>query len=122
MGHDIVLRISADEAIDLTGSRGQGLLVQMVDIFGPFVNMQAEDVVDLRRPKPGISVDPEIRGGFPVVEGTRVPYDLVSSLLDDGLDIAAISDLYPSVSVDAARGAADFARYVDGFDRPRVAA
>lgn len=122
MGHDIVLRISADEAIDLTGSPGQGLLAQMVDIFGPFVNMQAEDVVDLRRPKPGISVDPEVRGGFPVVEGTRVPYDLVSSLLDDGLVIAAISDLYPSVSVDAARGAADFARYVDGFDRPRAAA
>lgn len=122
MGHDIVLRISADEATDLTGSPGQGLLAQLVDIFGPFVNMQAEDVVDLRRPKPGISVDSEIRGGFPVVEGTRVPYDLVSSLLDDGLDIAAISDLYPSVSVDATRGAADFARYVDGFGRPRVAA
>jgi uncharacterized protein (DUF433 family) len=122
MGHDVAWRISSDEAIDLTRSPGQALLAQMVDIFGPFVNMQQHDVVDLRRPKPGISVDPEVRGGFAVVEGTRVPYDLVSSLLDDGLDIAAISEVYPSVTVDAARGAADFARYVDGFDRPLVSA
>jgi uncharacterized protein (DUF433 family) len=122
MGQDVLLLISADEAIDLTRSPGQRLIAQMVDIFGPFVNMQAQDVVDLRRPKPGISVDPEVRGGFPVVAGTRVPYDLVSSLLDDGVDVTAISDVYPSVSVTAAQGAADFARYVDGFDRPRVAA
>ena len=122
MGRDVVWRISADEAIDLTRSPGQGLLVHMVDIFAPFVNMQDQNVVDLRRPKPGISVDPEVRGGFPVVEGTRVPYDLVASLLNDGLDVATISTVYPSVSVEAAQGAADFARYVDGFDRPRLAA
>lgn len=122
MGQDVAWRISVDEAVDLTGSPGQGLLAQMVDIFAPFVNMQNQDVVDLRRPKPGISVDPEVRGGFPVVEGTRVPYDLVASLLEDGLDIGAITEVYPSVSRDAVQGAAAFARYIDGFDRPRVAA
>ncbi len=122
MGKDVAWRISPDEAIDLTHSPGQGVLARMVDIFAPFVNMQSRDVVDLRRPSPGISVDPEVRGGFPVVEGTRVPYDLVASLLDDGLDPSMISDVYPSVSIDAARGAAEFARYVDGFDRPRAAA
>jgi uncharacterized protein (DUF433 family)/DNA-binding transcriptional MerR regulator len=122
MGHDVAWRISAEEAIDLTRSPGHGLLIQMIDIFAPFVNRQDQDVVDLRRPKPGISIDPDVRGGFPVVEGTRVPYDLVASLLDDGLNIAAIKDIYPSVSADAARGAAEFARYVDGFDRPRLAA
>jgi len=122
MGHDVVWRVSADEAIDLTGNPGHGVLAQMADILAPFLNMQDQTVVDLRRPKPGISVDPGVRGGFPVVEGTRVPYDLVASLLDDGLDIAAISGIYPSVSVDAARGAADFARYVHTFDRQRAAA
>lgn len=122
MGKDVAWRISSDEAIDLTHSPGQGVLARMVDIFAPFVNMQSQDVVDLCRPKPGISVDPEIRGGFPVVEGTRVPYDLVASLLDDGVDPSTVADVYPSVSVDGARGAVDFARYVDGFDRPRAAA
>jgi uncharacterized protein (DUF433 family)/DNA-binding transcriptional MerR regulator len=122
MGHDVVLRISADEAVDLTRMPGHGVLAHMVDVLGPFKNMLAQDVVDLRRPKPGISVDPQVRGGFPVMEGTRVPYDLVSSLLDDGLALPAIREVYPSVSVEAARGAADFARYVDSFDRPRAAA
>jgi uncharacterized protein (DUF433 family)/DNA-binding transcriptional MerR regulator len=122
MGRDVVWQVSADEAVDLTGSPGQGLLARMVDIFAPFANMQGQNVVDLRRPKPGISVDPDVRGGFPVVEGTRVPYDLVASLLDDGLDVTAVRDVYPSVSVEAAHGAADFARYVDGFARSRVAA
>jgi uncharacterized protein (DUF433 family) len=121
MGH-VVWRISAEEAVDLTRTPGHGLIVQMLDIFAPFVNRQSQQVVDLRRPRPGISVDPDVRGGFPVVEGTRVPYDLVASLLDDGLNIAAINDIYPSVSGDAALGAAEFARYVDGFDHPPLAA
>lgn len=122
VGKDVVWRISEHEAVDLTRAPGQGVLARMVDIFAPFVNMQRQDVVDLRRPKPGVSVDPGVRGGFPVVEGTRVPYDLVASLLDDGLDPAVVTDLYPSVSVDAARGAAEFARYVDGFNGVRAAA
>lgn len=122
LGHDVVWRVSVDEAIDLTRNPGHGVLAQMADILAPFLNMQDQAVLDLRRPKPGISVDPSVRGGFPVVEGTRVPYDLVASLLDDGLDIAAISEIYPSVSVEAARGAADFARYVHTFDRRRAAA
>lgn len=121
MGKDVAWRLSSDEAVDLTGSPGQGVLARMVDVFSPFTNMQRHDVVDLRRPTPGISVDPEVRGGFPVVEGTRVPYDLVVSLLDDGLDVSTIADVYPSVSAEAARGAAEFARYVNGFDRPRAA-
>lgn len=122
MGRDVAWRISADEAIDLTHTPGQGVLARMVDILAPFENMHRQEVVDLRQPKPGISIDPEIRGGFPVVEGTRVPYDLVASLMEDGLAPAAIAELYPTVSVDAARGAAEFARYVDGFDRSPAAA
>lgn len=122
MGKDIAWRISADEAMDLTRTPGQGVLARMVDILAPFENMHRQEVVDLRQPKPGISIDPEVRGGFPVVEGTRVPYDLVASLLADGLDPAAVTELYPTVSVDAARGAAEFARYVDTYGRSPAAA
>jgi uncharacterized protein (DUF433 family) len=122
IGRDVAWRVSTDEAVDLTRSPGQGVLARMVDIYAPFVNMQNQNVVDLRRPQAGISVDPEVRGGFPVMEGTRIPYDLVASLLDDGLDVTAVSEVYPAVSVEAVRGAAEFASYVDGFERPRVAA
>ena len=78
MGRDVVWRISDDEAIDLTHSPGQGVLARMVDVYGPFVNMQSQNVLDLRQPKPGISVDPSVRGGFPVLEGTRVPFHRVA--------------------------------------------
>jgi uncharacterized protein (DUF433 family)/DNA-binding transcriptional MerR regulator len=122
VGRDVVWRAAEDELVELTHRPGQIMLARMADIFGPFVNMQSQDVVALRRPKPGISVDPTVRGGFPVVEGTRVPYDLVASLLDDGLDPAAITEFYPTVSDDAARGAVEFARYVDAFDRSPAAA
>lgn len=122
MGRDVAWRISDGEAVDLTNNPGQGVLARMVDIFAPFRNMQSQPVVDLHRPTPGISVDPGVRGGFPVVEGTRVPYDLVASLLADGLDPTSIGEVYPSVSADAARGAAEFAQYVERFDRARAAA
>ena len=122
MDRDVAWRISDDEAVDLTRRPGQGVLARMVDIFAPFVNMQNQSVVDLRCPTPGISVDPAVRGGLPVVEGTRVPYDLVASLLDDGLAPTAIADIYPSVSVDAVHAAAEFAQYVERFHRARAAA
>lgn len=69
----------------------------------------------LLHPKPGVEVDPEVRGGYPVIEGTRVPYVLVAALLSDGLAPSDVSSFYPSVWPEAARGALDFAKYVDEF-------
>lgn len=122
MGHDVAWHSSLDETVDLTGRPGQRVLAQMVDIFAPFQNTRRQNVVDLLRPRPRISVDPGIRGGFPVIAGTRVPYDLVASLVDDGLDAAAIAEIYPSVPAEATQDAVDFARYVGEFDRSPVAA
>lgn len=121
-GRDVAWKVSAEEAVDLTNRPGHQIIAQMVDILAPFENVRRQAVLDLRRPTPGVEVDPDIRGGFPVVEGTRVPYDLVSSLIDDGLDAAEVASIYPSVLPAAAQGASDFARYVDEFSRPRVAA
>ena len=101
---------------------GQRLLTRAIDIFAPFRNSRRQTVVDLRRPRPRISVDPDVRGGFPVIAGTRVPYDLIASLVDDGLDASAIAEIYPSVPVDAAQDAVDFSRYVSGFGRSQIAA
>jgi uncharacterized protein (DUF433 family) len=122
MERDVVWRQSDDSAVDLTRQPGQHVIAQMVDILGAFRGMRDRDVVALYTPKPGLRVDPEIRGGFPVIDGTRVPYDLVAALLDDGIDAAEVGAFYPSVTADAARGAVAFARYVDGFRSPRTAA
>jgi len=114
VGHDVIWQLSDQEAVDLTGRPGQQIIAEMVDILGAFVNMQTRQVLPLCEPVAGLQVDPDVRGGYPVIKGTRVPYDLVAGLVQDGLPPAEISAFYPSVGADAARGALVFAEYVDG--------
>jgi uncharacterized protein (DUF433 family) len=115
VGRDVVWKISAEVAVDLTRRPGQQVIAQMVDILAAFRGPHDRDVVPLYRPKPGVAVDPEVRGGYPVIAGTRVPYDMVASLLEDGVTAEEVAGFYPAVSATAARGALAFARYVDGY-------
>lgn len=120
-GKDVAWVASGDAAVDLTRLPGQQVIAEMVDILGAFRGPHDRDVVPLHKPKPGVEVDPEVRGGYPVIEGTRVPYDLVAALLDDGVSEVDVVNFYPSVPANAARGAQEFARYVDAY-RDRAAA
>ncbi len=110
---DVMLWESKDKAVDLTRHPGHEVIAQVIDILRPFKTEQDEVVVDLLAPKPGLRIDPEIRGGYPVIEGTRVPYDLVASLRRDGLSPEEIAEIYPSVDASAVQGAVDFAKYVE---------
>ena len=122
VGKDVVWRVSDEEAVALTGAPGQLVIAEMVDILAAFTNMWGRNVVPLCEPTPGVRVDPDIRGGYPVVAGTRVPYDLVASLLGDGVAPDDVSAFYPSVGSDGARGAVAFARYVDEYrEHPKAA-
>lgn len=115
VGRDVVWKVSDDVAMDLTRYPGQQVIAQMVDILAAFRGAHDREVVPLYRPKPGVVVDPEIRGGYPVIAGTRVPYDMVASLLEDGVSAEEVAGFYPAVTANAARGALAFARYVDGY-------
>ena len=121
VGKDIVWRISGDTALDLTKQPGNYVIAEMVDILAAFRNASDHVAVPLREPIPGLAVDPDVRGGFPVVEGTLVPYDMVSALVRDGVPPEEVADYYPSVSPEAALGARDFAAYVDQY-RDKAAA
>jgi uncharacterized protein (DUF433 family) len=119
-GREVTWRRSDDDAVDLTRHPGHQVIAEMADIIKPFSNKRNERVVDLLAPKAGIQVDPDVRGGYPVIEGTRVPYDLVASLSNDGLSPGQISAIYPSVDASAVQGAAEFAQYVEehrGFSK-----
>jgi uncharacterized protein (DUF433 family)/DNA-binding transcriptional MerR regulator len=118
LGRDVVWKVTGQSAVDLTGEPGQQVIAEMVDILAAFPSAQHREVVPLLRPKPGVAVDPEVRGGYPVIEGTRVPYDVVAALVEDGLAPEDVSDFYPSVGPDAALGALAFARYVDEYRGP----
>lgn len=88
--------------------------VALRDVFNEFRNKVEMTIRPLYRPFDEISVHPEVRGGLPVVRGTRVPYDLVAGLVRDGLPPSAVPEVYPSVHPAGARDAVKMADYVDG--------
>jgi uncharacterized protein (DUF433 family) len=120
-GKDVLWVESAKDVVALTGRPGQRVIAEMVDILDEFEDSAGNRVSSLSRPAPGVEVDREVRSGFPVIEGTRVPYDLVASLLADGMDPEHISEIYPAVSPDSARGALTFAGTVDARRQARAA-
>lgn len=94
-------------------SKHTRLIATLADVFAPFENVQGDEVVDLYAPRPNIEVDPGTLAGYPVIRGTRIEFDLIGSLVEDGVPPERISEMYPSVTADAARDALDFTRAVE---------
>jgi uncharacterized protein (DUF433 family)/DNA-binding transcriptional MerR regulator len=119
-GRKSIALVRDDGAVDLVEKPGQSLtVVKLGDLFQSFP-LDDVEVPNLLHPRRRISVDPQVRGGHPVVAGTRVPFELVASLVRDGVPPEKVADFYPSVTAAAARDAADFADYVDQAARRRV--
>jgi uncharacterized protein (DUF433 family)/DNA-binding transcriptional MerR regulator len=120
-GRKSIALVQDDSAVDLVERPGQLLTaVKLGDVFKSFPLGDVE-VPNLFHPRERISVDPEVRGGHPVVAGTRVPFELVADLIRDGVVPEKVAEFYPSVTAAAARDAADFAEYVDRAARRRAA-
>ncbi|GII65302.1 hypothetical protein Skr01_53870 [Sphaerisporangium krabiense] len=116
--------VEPEQATDLVHRTANIVIHEMVDVLRPFYR-DGRHIPDLLQPREHVTVDPAVRGGVPVIEGTRIPYDEVAALLRDGVPAERISDYYPGVTASAARDAADFADYVDSYEpsrEPRAAA
>jgi len=114
---------SSDSYVDLVNKPGQlREPVVMETVFGRFRDKDGGLVRPLCEPFPHIRISPEVRGGYPVIKDTRVPYVNVATLVRDGVAPRAIRGIYPAVSAAAARDAAAFAAYVDERTQPRRAA
>jgi uncharacterized protein (DUF433 family)/DNA-binding transcriptional MerR regulator len=108
----IVVQTPSGEILDLERAPGTVLeSILMDDVLGPF-DVEDREVPSLRQPRPLLTVDPRILGGYPVVAGSRVPFDSVAALADEGAEEAEIIELYPSVNPAAIPDALDFARHV----------
>lgn len=108
--------------VDLVSRPGQHRAAAVMgDVFGAFENRDGLRVLPLYRPFRNIEVHPELRGGFPVVRGTRIPYDLVAGLARSGTSPHLVGEMYPSVSVAGARDAVRMADYVDRVRGRRAA-
>lgn len=118
---DAVYLAQADSAVDLI--KGGNLVIhELVDVLAPFYR-DGRHIPDLLSPREHVAVDSSVRGGEPVIQGTRIPAVEVAALVRDGILPEQIGDFYPGVSAEAARDAADFADYVDSYgdSEPRQA-
>jgi uncharacterized protein (DUF433 family) len=110
--------VDPDQAVDLL-RRGNVVIHEFVEVLRPFY-VEGRWIPDLLQPRPNVEVDPAVRGGEPVIAGTRIPYSEVASLVRDGVARDTVGEFYPGVSAEAADDAFDFAQYVDSYS-PRVA-
>jgi uncharacterized protein (DUF433 family) len=86
--------------------------VLMDDILRSFKTREGLSVPALRKPRRLLTVDPGVLAGYPVISGTRVPFDVVAGLAEDGVPAAEIVQIYPSVDPRSVEDAQDFARQV----------
>ncbi|WP_327086146.1 DUF433 domain-containing protein [Nonomuraea sp. NBC_01738] len=110
--------VEAEQATDLADRTAHLVIHELVEVLRPFYR-DGRHIPDLLRPRDHVSVDPAVRGGTPVIDGTRIPYDEVAALVRDGVPAERITEYYPNVSPSAARDAADFADYVDSYEPPK---
>jgi uncharacterized protein (DUF433 family) len=114
-GNSIVL-VKDYEDVDLVKAPGQTLLIRLDEVARPFETPVGQRVRDLEQPAEYVTINPQVRGGQPVISGTRVPFDAVSSLVRDGIPADKIKLFYPTVTTEAARSAVDFSDYVSEFE------
>jgi uncharacterized protein (DUF433 family)/DNA-binding transcriptional MerR regulator len=109
----IVVQTPTGQLLDLERQPGTVLAaVLMKDVLAPFETSSGRTVPGLKRPRPRIAVDPAVLGGYPVIAGTRVPFDVVAQLSDEDLDANEITAIYPSVDPEAIDDATRFAEQV----------
>jgi uncharacterized protein (DUF433 family) len=100
------------DVIDVVKQPGQiGFKVVLDDLLGEFT-IGGRRVPDLGEPTQGISIDPDVRAGYPVIEGTRIPFTVVASLRADGLSAEEIAEFYPTVTPLEIEGAVELASWV----------
>lgn len=103
-----------DHAVDLVSQKGNLVIHEFVEVLAPFY-VQGRQIPALLEPRKHVQIDPGVRGGEPIIAGTRVPYDEVAALLRDGVPAEEVGEFYPQVSPEAAEDALDFATYVDSY-------
>ncbi len=108
----IVVVTPKGEILDLERAPGTVLEeILMADVLGPF-EANGSQVPALPQPRPYLSVNPGVLGGYPVVAGSRVPFHVVAALADEGAHASEIVATYPSVDPRGVHDAQEFAHQV----------
>lgn len=109
----VVLDPDSHQTVDLVRNPGNAVHATFADVFRSFEDFRGRPVVDFQRPSEHLQVDLRTLGGWPTVQNTRVPYDLVAQLVDnESVFPEDVTELYPNVSAAAAQDAVEFSAKV----------
>jgi uncharacterized protein (DUF433 family)/DNA-binding transcriptional MerR regulator len=81
--------------------------IDMSKIFQSLGQPIAGNVAELH-PAPKVLIDPNVRGGTPVIDGTRIPTATIAELLDDDVPVDQILAMYPALDTSDVTAAADW--------------
>ncbi len=114
-GKKIFVRSMSGDVLDLTFKPGHRLTeFTFEQLFEEFDNFRGERVINFERPAPSLTVHPRTLGGWPVVAGTRVPFDAIAQLVDgESVLLSDVPELFPRVTVDQARDAIAFSESLE---------
>jgi uncharacterized protein (DUF433 family) len=84
----------------------------MAEVLAAFKSERGREVPNFYEPRPHLSIERDVLGGYPVLAGTRIPYDAVASLVADGVSDAAVLRLYPSAPLAALQPARELSELV----------
>jgi hypothetical protein len=77
----ILVRTPSGQLLDLEQQPGTVISeILMRDVFSPFTTQGGRAVPDLEKPRRLLAVNPRVLAGYPVIAGTRVPFDVVAGL------------------------------------------
>ena len=103
-GHELV-NVSEDASDERS--------VAMSSVLAEFENVRGRTVPDFFAPREHVAVNRDVLGGFPVIRGTRVPFDVIADLVTSGASSAVIARLYPTVAAEALPSALEFSELID---------
>ena len=110
-----------DDDWEITAATKRGQKVEPVLLGDAFAGIK-EEIADLgddesvvvpREFRPYVNIDPAVRGGEPVVKGTRIPTSVVASLRDAGSTVAQIARMYRGVTRRVVEGVVAYERFLD---------
>lgn len=114
--HGKSISVQTDDGwLDLVSKPGQYELHTLGDVYAPFTTNRGVQVVDFLHPRPQLDVDVRRLGGWPVLHGTRIDYDVAARAVDNVTVFAKdVARFYPGATEVAVNDAVDFAQQVQG--------
>lgn len=113
-----LLLFEGNDVVELMGVPGQlGFAREVMASVDDAYVINGRQIPNLKQPFDGVSINDKIREGYPVISGTRIPFDAVAALVSDGYGPDEIRTFYSGVSDSGVEGAVNMDACVRAFEK-----